>query len=201
MPAARDPNKLEPAYLITLAVIVGLPICCSYLSREPAAPKMAVPDRAFWTVTMGDTQTGSANSSVALQDGKWRLEMRNPENGDRLVVVNDGRGFASNQPDFQSAQLSAVDPVKQLHAVAATYNRHPKPDSVSLDGVLCWHTKTREGNDEVETWLDAKTGFPKKFTATRGGRTITSDFSKFSATVPDDPRLFDRKVLEPVLEP
>ena len=82
-------------------------------------------------------------------------------------------------------------PVKQLQLIAQFYNRHPKPESESLDGVLCWHAKVREGEDEAETWLDAKTGFPKKFIVRRGsGRVMSHQFENFSPENPSDPLTF-----------
>jgi hypothetical protein len=44
--------------------------------------------------------------------------------------------------------------------IAFVYNQHPRPESEALNGILCWHAKVREGDNQAETWLDANTGFP-----------------------------------------
>lgn len=199
---ARDPNKLEPAYLITLAVIVLFPFCCSYLTRSSATPptKMTVPAQGAWSVITDDSETGCTATQVAIRDRKWRVEVGNPENSERTVVVHDGQRTVSQPPDFAPGQLELLDPVKMLGAVAMVYDRHPRPESVALDGVLCWHAKVKEGNDECEVWLDAKTGFPKKFIAARGsGRVRAYAFEKFSPTAPSNSRLFEADALTPML--
>jgi hypothetical protein len=203
MAAARDPNKLEPAYLITLAIIVGLPVCCSYLNRGAAPPpKMSIPVRGTWTVTMDDGKSRSVSMNLAMQDGKWRMESRNREAWLPIVAVHDGQRSAANPPESQASQLELLNPVKQLQPIALAFNRHPLPDTVSLDGVLCWHAKVREGDDETETWLDAKTGFPKRFIVTRGdGRVMAQTFENFNSSVPNDQRVFDVTMLEPMLKP
>jgi hypothetical protein len=202
MPTPRDPSKLEPAYLITLAVIVGLPICCSVLNRgvpPPEAPKMSVPNAGTWTVTMKDDTGAAATSSMAVNGGKWRFESRPAGTGQTLVVVHDGTHSASNtaMPPEQREMLS---PLKQLAAIAFAYDRHPKPEYQSLDGALCWHASLREGDHEAEAWLDAKTRFPRKFQTRRpNGRTISYEFQRFSPEAPNDTRIFDTNIVEPLL--
>ena len=199
--AARDPNKLEPAYLITLAAIVLFPFCCSYLTRStPPRVKMLTPSQATWLMTMDDSQSGRTATHVAMRENKWRVEMVDPETNRRMVVVHDGQRTASDSPDFSPTQLSALDPVMLLKAIEMVYTRHPSPESVALDGVLCWHSKVNESDEQGEVWLEAKTGFPIKFVGTRkSGRVMAYTFEKFSPTVPADPRLFNADALTPML--
>jgi outer membrane lipoprotein-sorting protein len=202
MAAARDPNKLEPAYLITLALIVGAPFCCSYLSRSaPTAPRMKVPERGTWTARMENFEGRGTRMRVAIRDGKWRMETNDPAQIRTVVIVHDGKHAVTNNPEVQPSQLEAINPVGQLEMIADAYNRHPKPDSVLLDGVLCWHAKVQDGENEGEAWIDGKTGFPKKFIATRRNRgAMTVQFEGYSSESPSDPRVFDANALEPLLQ-
>jgi hypothetical protein len=203
MAATKDPNKLEPAYLITLAVIVALGFILPNLGRNTAkASKAVIPAAAVWTVKLTEGQEHRTTSRVAMQVEKWRMEVRYPDSDECVVAVFDGQRYASNNAMAEGVDIEKISPVKQLQLLADAFNSHQKPDPQTVDGVFCWHAKGQTGHSETDIWIDAKTNFPKRVVSSaHGGRRLTQDYDRFEADLPNITSLFDRDLVSPLLAP
>jgi hypothetical protein len=200
MSAAKSPNSLDKGYIITLCVIVAIFFVWPFVGGSSGKPpKISPPSTGSWIVKLHEGAELRSTFSIAVNDGKWRLEISYPDNPKRPVVVSDGTHVAASESNASPDQLKTANPIIELQQLCVLFNHHPKPEFQELAGASCWYVNGQSAGAYGEIWIDLKTNFPRKATFVKDNRTLTRTYSPLAKTLPPDKALFDPKALTPIL--
>ena len=194
--------------LVSAMMLVGIILTACGTEKDLLSPKEVVntmlqeADEPFsyygeYTTTSNDDSENYETKEWIRSDQKRRIELTSADNGDQLIMVNDGKSVTMydkventalvmtmsdddvNELDNQTPRQQAenmLDLVKDSHEFSAG-------DDVEIAGRSTYHIIAKKKDEkallgDMEVWIDKETWLPLKTKTNHAGNELTVEYTK-----------------------